>query len=308
MSFPLRTSAAITLGFSLVLTGCSSDSPNAPEEQGNVSALEGIEFTEKDGKVSATLDDPVDAEEISTRVLREGDGEEIDSGDSAILHIAAIDPQSGEITDHDFDSAGSALLVDEQLKSRSPELYEVLQGNKIGSQIAYFVPEGTYGATIPAQLLVVEIVDVMPSKATGEEVEESQLDESLPKVTRDEKSGEPTIEKPTGKAPKDLKTQVLVQGDGPKVTMDSEVTVQYRGIKWSDGEEFDSSWSRGEPTSFPLSNVVKGWQDGLSGQQVGSQVMVVVPPQLGYGDSEGHELQKETMVFVVDILHATETE
>ena len=90
--------------------------------------------------------------------------------------------------------------------------------------------------------------------------------------------------------------------DGAVVASGDEVLVNYAGVKWSDGSEFDASWNGGAPISFPTTGVVEGFKQALEGHKVGSQVLVVVPPAFGYGPSEGHELQKETLVFVVDIL------
>ncbi|NKF33004.1 hypothetical protein HER21_42010, partial [Pseudomonas sp. BGM005] len=93
--------------------------------------------------------------------------------------------------------------------------------------------------------------------------------------------------------------------DGPVVASGDLVTVQYRGVKWSDGSEFDSSWSRdAAPAQFPTTGVVTGFKAALEGQKVGSQVIVTMPPRDGYGEGEINEndLVGESLVFVVDIL------
>ena len=61
------------------------------------------------------------------------------------------------------------------------------------------------------------------------------------------------------------------------------VLVHYTGVKWSDGTVFDSSWERGAPASFATTGVVEGFKQALEGQTVGSQVLVVIPPEFGYG-------------------------
>ena len=80
--------------------------------------------------------------------------------------------------------------------------------------------------------------------------------------------------------------------------------MQYTGVKWSDGSVFDSSWENGAPASFQTTGVVDGFRQALEGQTVGSQVLVVIPPALGYGEGEinDDDLVGETLVFVVDIL------
>ncbi len=83
---------------------------------------------------------------------------------------------------------------------------------------------------------------------------------------------------------------------------DQTVTANYTGWVW-DGDKFDSSWDRGEAASFPLTNVVQGWQLGLTGQKVGSKMLLVIPSELGYGEQgSGDSIPGgATLVFVVDI-------
>ena len=87
------------------------------------------------------------------------------------------------------------------------------------------------------------------------------------------------------------------------------MVVQYTGVNWRTGKVFDSSWSRDEPFAFILGEgqVIKGWDDGLLGQKVGSRVMLVIPPADGYGSAgnSGAGIKgTDTIVFVVDILGA----
>jgi peptidylprolyl isomerase len=153
-------------------------------------------------------------------------------------------------------------------------------------------------------LSVIEVAATkkLPTRAEGEPVKPA---EGLPTVTLAD-DGKPSITIPDGfPEAKELVAQPLIKGAGAKVTPKQTVTVQYSG--WTlDGKQFDSSWERGAPISFPLSNVIKGWTDGLSGQTVGSQVLLVVPAAQAYGaKADGsHELAGKTLVFVVDILDA----
>ena len=105
-----------------------------------------------------------------------------------------------------------------------------------------------------------------------------------------------------------LVTQALIKGAGPAVTAGQTITVQYTSVKW-DGKQFDSSWDRGQPIDTPIGtgSVIAGWDEGLVGQTVGSQVLLVVPPDKGYGtsgSSDGKVKGTDTLVFVVDILDA----
>jgi peptidylprolyl isomerase len=122
-------------------------------------------------------------------------------------------------------------------------------------------------------------------------------------------SGAPTITMPGGDPPTTLVTQPLITGTGAPVASGQSITVHYTGALWATGKVFDSSWTRGEPTSFPIGTggVIKGWDQGLIGQTVGSQVLLVIPPDLGYGASGAPDAGisgTDTLVFVVDILDA----
>ncbi|MGO1630249.1 MAG: FKBP-type peptidyl-prolyl cis-trans isomerase, partial [Microbacterium sp.] len=76
----------------------------------------------------------------------------------------------------------------------------------------------------------------------------------------------------------------------------------YTGVTWDERTVFDSSWDRGAAT-FEMANLIPGFTQGLTGQTVGSQVLIVVPPELGYGDqASGAVPAGATLVFVVDIL------
>ncbi len=117
--------------------------------------------------------------------------------------------------------------------------------------------------------------------------------------------GKPNVEVPAGAAPTELVIDDLVEGDGAEATEGSRVTVHYVGVGFDDGEEFDSSWGRGEPFQVVLGQgmVIDGWEQGFAGMKVGGQRRLVIPPALAYGvDPAGHELGGKTLVFVVDLV------
>ena len=123
----------------------------------------------------------------------------------------------------------------------------------------------------------------------------------LPAVTGN--AGEaPTITPPTGAAPATLQTQDIIVGTGTEILPTSTLTVHYTLMTWSNGALIESSWDGGQPATFPLSGVIAGWQEGLPGAKVGGRRLLVIPPSLGYGPSAGHPLEKETLIFVVDII------
>ena len=96
---------------------------------------------------------------------------------------------------------------------------------------------------------------------------------------------------------------VLEKGDGAKPTLDSSVTVHYRGTL-IDGSEFDSSYSRNEPTTFGLASIIPGWQEALQLMSVGSKWQLVIPPELAYGDRGAPPAipSSATLVFEIELL------
>lgn len=113
----------------------------------------------------------------------------------------------------------------------------------------------------------------------------------------------PQIDAQAGPAPEELVVADLVVGDGAEATADSVVDVHYVGVDFETGEEFDSSWDRGDSITFPLSRLIAGWQQGIPGMRVGGRRKLTCPPELAYGPAgAGHFLSGRTLVFVIDLL------
>ena len=124
----------------------------------------------------------------------------------------------------------------------------------------------------------------------------------LPAVTGN--AGEPpTITPPTGAAPATLQSKDIIVGTGTEVLPTSTLTVHYTLMTWSNGKLIESSWSGGQPATFPLSGVIAGWQEGLPGAKVGGRRLLVIPADKGYGpNGSGPIGPNETLIFVVDII------
>jgi len=105
----------------------------------------------------------------------------------------------------------------------------------------------------------------------------------------------------------ELTTTTLVQGTGPAVESGQTINVNYVGVTYADGKEFDSSWKRQEPFSFRIGSggVIKGWDQGLIGVKVGSRVRLDIPAGLAYGDNPGGGRPPGALRFVVDVLAAS---
>ena len=153
--------------------------------------------------------------------------------------------------------------------------------------------------------------------AEGEQVEP---EDGLPTVEADGESAA-QIDVEGVDDPEELVVQPLIEGERKEVRPGQLVRVHYTGVTLSDGEQFDTSYERGEPFEFQVGagRVIPGWEEGLIGQTVGSRVLLVIPAAQAYGEApegaddasatatanpQAHPLEGEDLVFVVDILGA----
>lgn len=144
---------------------------------------------------------------------------------------------------------------------------------------------------------------------------ENTSDESLAKagevkVAKTPTSGplatEPKVTPPTGPPPTKLEKKDLVVGTGKEAKTGETVTVNYVGVLYKGGKEFDASWKRKEPFQFKLGQgqVIKGWDQGVAGMKVGGRRELVIPSELAYGKTGSPPAipANAPLVFVVDLL------
>jgi peptidylprolyl isomerase len=119
-------------------------------------------------------------------------------------------------------------------------------------------------------------------------------------------SKKPAVTPPAGAAPTKLVIKDLVKGTGKAVTSPSaSVTVNYVGVLYKGGKEFDSSWKRGETATFPLSGVIPGWTQGIPGMKIGGRRELIIPAALAYGPKGTPGIPPNSpLVFVIDLLAA----
>lgn len=279
------------------------------------------------------------SDKLVAKVLDAGDGETTSTGDLVIANYSAwvwradkaavpspsptTDPTDGGSFDTTFGKGVPVTfpLTDGQLL---PGMINGLLDKTVGSRVLVVVPPAQgFGADGQSQLGVgpndalVFVFDVLAAYTGDAAADGSPValdDPALPAVSAasgaEGADAGPVITIPAGvNPPTQLVTKVLLQGNGDTVGSGQLVIVQYRGVLWKDGSEFDSSWSRNQPTGFPIGvgSVIPGWDKAIVGQQVGSRLLLVVPPADGYGaegDGSGKITGTDTLVFVIDILGA----
>jgi peptidylprolyl isomerase len=243
-------------------------------------------------------------------VVDPGEGRLAEPGSLVTFAYAAFDASTGDLIDAvGYRTPPAQAVLDG--RSLVAGLEDVILCSNAGSRIAAVLPpEETFGGTgseqygIEASDSVVVIVDVVSVAADRAVGEEQAVMDSLPEVHVGA-TGEPQITIPPKTPPTTYSATVLKRGDGVEVTPGATVTVEYRGVVWATGRTFDSTWQRDTLVRMPTSNYQKGFGDALLGQTVGSQVLAIVPPALGFGADGNREFGiagDDTLVYVIDIL------
>ncbi len=326
-----RTLLPAALAGALLLTGCTAGGSPTADASGADCLAPGA--ASDSIKVSGTAGEdlkldtktPIKASEMQRTVLVEGSGDVPKEGQSIGVTMALFSGSDGT------DLGQGPEIPIPVAKDPFPWAYEAMRCAVPGQQVAVVVPYADmFGDVAPedlgapgmtAETPVVAVMEFGEVSETEEAPQAQGLPEDLlqkaegkavaapegfPEVKLD-KDGAPTITIPEGvDAPTKLSVATVIEGEGETVKPGDTVYVNYRGVIWRTGEEFDSSWSRGEPAAFPTDGVIGGFQKALEGQKVGSQIISVVPAEDGgYGaaglEQQGHK-PDDTMVFVLDIL------
>ncbi|WP_158221103.1 FKBP-type peptidyl-prolyl cis-trans isomerase [Kineosporia sp. R_H_3] len=319
----LRSTGVVALvaGLTLLLGGCKvpTGEVSAAAQATTNHDLSAVTVTAEEGSdPSLEVPSPFAVDKTETRVVEEGDGDTVGLGQQVTIRYTAVNGTDGQpLLDKTWASDPTTFVVGTQ--STLPGFDDGLRGLRVGAKALIAIPPdagyGVQGNTSlgvgPTDTIVclVEVLDTQTllTKAEGKSVAAKK---GLPTVKRDAK-GVPTVTLPKGKVPTSLVVQTLIAGDGAKVAKGDDVTVQYVGVIWPGGRVFDSSWRKPAPARFQIGNAktITGW-DGIIGQKVGSQVLLVVPPDKAYG-AEGRDQfgikGTDTLVFVVDILGAQKT-
>ena len=307
----MRRILAILIPGLLLLTACGG-SAAAPEptsqSAGETAKLDTLKLTENGDKKAPGVEftKPLDVTKPTIKVVKEGDGDSLKANQIAQISYVALNGKDGSTLEDTFSTEPQPLELSEEAKTGSPEIYNALVGSKIGSFIALALPgqaAAQGGQEQPSNLIIIKVLAATeaPKALSKEETEQLDKDGKLPKVTFDDK-GVPSVEIPKTDAPAGLSAKVLTEGTGETVAAADTIEANYTGWRWEDSSKFDSSFDRGEPATFSLSQVIKGWTLGLTGQKVGSKVLLTIPTDLAYGpNAEAQKKPAGPLVFVVEI-------
>lgn len=260
-------------------------------------------------KPKVTFASPITADAIQSRVVSGGSGEVFTGRNLIEFDLAVYNGATGELlqmTEFDGSNSASGFYGPDAV----PNFCSALAGAKEGSRVVSIFPalDAHNGQGIPeleigpndSFVFVFQLNRVYLAKAEGSAV---AAQAGMPSVVTTPE-GIPGVTIPKTDAPSELKVAQLIKGAGAPVKAGDMVTMHYSGFVWADGSKFDSSWDRGEPAQFTVpGNLIKGFGDAVIGQPVGSQVIMVIPPSLGYGSQATGSIPADsTLIFVVDIL------
>ncbi len=308
--------AAIPLLFA---AACGTAQKSDTAASGGTAAASGIKVTGEANK-KPTVTFPSGKPQLTSASLKitEGTGTGAKDGDVLIANVTVYnwDGKENKSPGSDYDAGKSEFVtVDAQLPKA---LHDALVGAKPGGRVVAVIGKDNLTAeqitqakqqgtdfTTSSQVLVVDVVSAPAKAAQGAATDPGIAGIKLGNPGGDKAPALTT--KTTAKAPKGLVVKTVIKGTGPAVKADQTVLAHYTGKIWGTDKQFDSSWERGAPTTFALNQVVKGWSQGLTGVNVGSRVLITIPPDLGYGKEgqpQGGIKGTDTLVFVVDVLGA----
>lgn len=308
----------------LLLVGCGASeeltktsgkpASSQPADCPTSKLLDAVDISGADGK-KPVLDfkQPLKVTKTSCKVVVEGDGDALADGATAIFDYVFINARDGSEVSTSYGADPAEIVFNAELL---PGVHKALDGIKAGSRVLVaitpddgFGPQGDDPTTgLKADDTLLFIVDLHEVRTPLARAKGTAIDpvEGQPTVVLDDE-GAPTITVPKTAPPAELVAQPLIKGKGAVVESGQTITVNYTGVLWDTGVVFDSSWKSGTPATFSIGTggVIPGWDKGLVGKTVGSQILLVVPPADGYPDGQGTTIPAgATLVFVVDILDA----
>ncbi len=303
----LSLSAAALTGCSVVTV--SGDSCERVVSDGRIAELTTVEGAL--GEIPEfSVKAPVRVSETSQTDLIVGEGSPLAADNQgAVIEVSLFHGETGALVGATHMTGQPAPVRDiTYWKNFIPGIGTALHCATEGTRMLIALsPEGLgesarQGLNVGAGESLVAVVDVTRTfLAHAEGRRQFNAGHGLPSVVR-APDGRPGVIIPGVDAPTELVTQVLIKGAGEPVSNEAGFYAHYTGLTWAEREVFATSWDDA-PVPFSLDNLVDGVRVALEGQTVGSQVLVVVPPELGYGDQDQRDIPAgSTLVFVFDIL------
>lgn len=319
-----------SLGLCVTLAACTGSSKGASSTNSttssnsalkNMKQLAGVTASGKLGQQPRiSFHHPMSVDNNSYAILQKGNGATISDGDRVCAQGIALNAKDGTELMNTWtkNTPDCSLMI--STSSTNSAYYALFKGQRINTTIAIGVNDSSSSTssstTSSSYIMALTLVSKKKAltRATGDKV--TTIPSDLPTVTL-ASSGKPSLNLNGYKPGGQMVSQTLIKGKGRTLTSSDSVTVNYTGWVSSNGtaKQFDSSWDRKSSFDFTMgSGVIDGWTKGLTGQTVGSQVLLVIPPSEGYGSKEQKDSSgkvtipaNSTLYFVIDILYAAQS-
>jgi len=312
----LLTAALVAAG--VVLAGCGSNNSRDSASGSSNSGSGGWDTASITGDVgtdaTVKFDGEVTDSTQSTKVLSEGSGDKVQQGDSLILQTVIADGTTQKTVASSYQDKQPQVVT---LSTSVQKLFlDALQDKPIGSRVAVyspaeaiFGPSGNASLGISQQDPILIVFDLVGKPVSQPDGKQHAAPSWAPKI---EKSKGVISGFDFSKTPKPdgaLHSAALYDGTGPEVKKGQTIFARYLGEVYNGKKPFDENFSGSDPATFQIGtgNVIKGWDKSLVGQHVGSEVVLAIPPQDGYGKKGSPSAGikgTDTLYFVVDIVGA----
>jgi peptidylprolyl isomerase len=261
-----------------------------------------------------TFDGGLDNTDLLKEVVIAGDGATVEEGRPASLHIQVFNGESGKKTVGTYEQ-GTPLTGTMAEGQIFPAVLDAVVGLQVGSRVAVASgPDDAFGAQgaqqygIGPEDNVLFVVDVMSVPLDAPEGTEVDVPDDAPTIVEDAegKVTKFTFEDAPAKPEDKLQVIPVIEGEGDPVEAGDSVTFDYLGQIYGTETIFDQSYTDA-PRTFSVGGgqLIKAWDEGLVGVKEGSRVIIIAPPEYGYG-KDGNPQAKikgtDTLVFVVDVL------
>lgn len=311
----MRTAPALIASAGLLLvslTGCSAQAAADCDTAASPGAATKLIQVSGDFGDTPTVDvpQPLYTKTTERDVVIEGDGELVSASGTVNLNMMLLNGRTGEILQQtDFSGPANTLIA---LSGSLPGFSKALACTTVGSRVvAAISPEDAFGPSggseangIKKDDAIVLVADVQGAALARADGAERPIPSGYPSVVV-APNGQPGVTIPSTGAPKTTKHTLSRVGDGATVKSGDQVIVNYTGVLWDQKTVFDSSWEKGQPLVFAADGgqMIQAFNDAVVGTKVGSQIILVVTPEDGYGDQgSGAVPGGATLVFVIDVL------
>lgn len=299
----LLLAAGIVASLSSCATAPFSASCDSTVTSGDASSV--VTATGKLGDApTVDVPTPIVTKKVERSELIVGTGHKVASGDVAVIKFTLLNGTTGKVeAKADYSKLGVLVTLGD---SPTPAITKGLECTTVGSRVVIATNAADAGQdpskSTDSYVFVVDVMKAFPGKSYGV----PQIPQAgMPSVVT-APNGAPGISILKQAPPPKLTVNVLQEANGKKLSAGDTIIAKYTAIVWADSSVFDSTWKGGQAKILTLTastTMTKGLVDGLVGQHVGSQVLVVIPPGDGYGSAGSTGVPPgSTLVYVVDIL------